>query len=85
MESPKVGPTGSFDYLTDNIVEYLIARCEGDGSFDLNLKDCWVTEPIMGMNDHIIQRMTLGRPLELDAVYGCAGQAAWLGTRQHRK
>ena len=66
----------SFGNLRHNGPKDRIARCKCDAALDLDFKDSRVPAHIVSMDDNVVERVSLGRPLQLHAIDDGSGQAA---------
>jgi hypothetical protein len=66
--SPEVRPLGGLDDLANDCSKDLVTRRKRDAPLDLDLEHGGSATCIVGVHDHVIERPTFGRTLELDAV-----------------
>ncbi|MDH4327063.1 MAG: hypothetical protein OEW25_00050 [Nitrospira sp.] len=72
---PKIWPLGCQNNLTNHASKDLITGCKFDAPFDLDFKHGGSTMCVVGMYDHVIERVSLGSPLERDAIDNRTWQA----------
>jgi len=68
--------------LPDNIAKDGVARTEFNGALDLNLQYGFAAARRSGFYNHVIQRISLTCPLELDAIDYGAGKTSRVSVEQ---
>ena len=72
----KVWAARSLGDLRNDGAKDWIARCKCDAAFNLDFEDGRIPARVVSMHDNVVERMPLGRPLQLHEIDSGAGQTA---------